>query len=668
MLAVLSVGDPFAPVGPDAVGGAGAVLSSIDARLIREGHASIVLAASGSRAVGHLVTIPPHTGWIDGGARDRARMAYRRALVRLCDEHAIDLVHFHGGDFLDHLPELAVPAVATLHLPRASYPGEALATPRVLRICVSPSQRRLLGAGVEVGGVIENGVPVERYAPAAAKASFALALGRICPEKGLELALGAARAAGLPLVLAGEVLPCEAHHRYATAVMSPLLDEDRRWIGPVSGARKRRLLAEARCLVVTSLVDETSSLAAMEALASGTPVVALRRGALSEIVEHGRTGLLVDDPAELPDALIRAASLSPRACREAACARFSAARMTSRYLELYRRVARPERTRARRGGAGAAIDLEIVTADAELARLADEWDALCDRCPTATPFQRPGWLLPWRRWLGAGGEPRVAVLRRGARLVGVVPLEVRGGVLRLIGEGITDYLDAIVEPGVEAAALTEAVRRAAAAGAGAGGSAGSLELAALRPGSPLRGLPLGGAAAPSAPSPVVALDAARIPPRAAYELRRLARHAPRWEDEAGDPGALLAALFELRARWASRGEPGVLVAPALEGFHRDAAAALHRRGLLRLVGLSLGGRLRAVLYGFTDHGRFLFYLSGFDPEIARLSPGRLLIARAIERARLEGAFELDFLRGGEPYKYEWGAVDRPASIYRAALG
>ncbi len=356
---------------------------------------------------------------------------------------------------------------------------------------------------------------------------------------------------------------------------------------------------------------------------------------------------------------MRAASLSPRACRAAACERFSAARMTSRYLDLYRRVARSQQARARRG---VAIDVAIATGDAELAGLADEWDALCDRCASATPFQRPGWLLASRRWLGTGGAPRVAILRRGVRLVGVVPLEVRGGVLRLIGEGVTDYLDAIVEPEVDAATLTEAVRRAAA-------GAGALELAALRPGSPLLRLALGGGAAPSTPSPVVALDTARVPRRAAYELRRLARHSPRWEDEAGDPGALLAALFELhRARWAARGEPGVLDAPALEGFHRDAAAALHRRGLLRLIGLSLGGRLRAVLYGFTDHGRFLYYLSGFDPEIARLSPGRLLIARAIERARLDGAFELDFLRGGEPYKYEWGAVDRPASVYRAALG
>src|SRR5690606_30142434 len=136
-----------------------------------------------------------------------------------------------------------------------------------------------------------------------------------------------------------------------------------------------------------------------------------------------------------------------------------------------------------------------------------------------------------------------------------------------------------------------------------------------------------------------------------------------WLDEADDANALLSGLFALhRARWVSKGEHGVLSDAALEGFHRDVVAAMARRRLVRLLGVALDGELRGVFYGFCDHGRFLFYLSGFDPDIARLSPGRLLIARALDRARDEGAFELDFLRGREPYKYEWGAVERPCAI------
>jgi CelD/BcsL family acetyltransferase involved in cellulose biosynthesis/glycosyltransferase involved in cell wall biosynthesis len=655
VLTVLGVAYPFAAVGPDSVGGAEQVLASIDARLIRDGHDSIVLATAGSRATGHVVTIPPHAGWIDGDARARAGAAYLRELARICDERQIDVVHFHGGDFAEYLPEFELPFVTTLHLPRAFYAPAALVTARVRRIYVSHAQQRTFGAEVESAGVIENGVAVERYQPAT-KADFVLALGRICPEKGFELALRAAREAGLPLVLAGAVFPYEDHHRHATSQIAPLLDADRRWVGPVGGARKRQLLAQARCLVVPSLVDETSSLVAMEALASGTPVVALRRGALPEIVEHGRTGWLVDHAGELPDALVRAARLSPAACRAAAQARFSATRMTSRYLELYHQLARPSRVRRR-----SPIDISIATTDAQLATLADAWDTLCDRCPSATPFQRPGWLLSWRRWFGAGGEPRVAILRRGGRLVGVIPLELRGGTVRLIGEGISDYLDAIVEPGVDGATLTDGVWRAAA-------GARAIELAALRSCSPLRRLALAGSLAGSTPSPVVMLDAARVPRRLAYEQRRLDRYAPRWQDETCAPRALLAGLFVLhRARWAMRAQPGVLDDPALARFHVDAATHLHRRGVVRLIGLVIEDRLRAVLYGFADHGRFLFYLSGFDPELARLSPGRLVIARALERARDDGAFELDFLRGCEPYKYEWGAVDRPASTFRATI-
>ncbi|HEX2686458.1 MAG TPA: GNAT family N-acetyltransferase, partial [Kofleriaceae bacterium] len=621
-------------------------------------HDSIVLAGAGSRAAGHLVTIPPHTGWIDGRAREAAHAAYRRELARLCHDHRIDVVHFHGSDFTEYQPELEieVPLVATLHLPGNYYARDVLAVPRVLRICVSHAQRRTFSADAAVAGVIENGVPIERYQLPARKGGFVLALGRICPEKGFELALHAAREAGVPLVLAGGAFPYEAHHHYVATKIDPLLDADRRWIGPVSGKRKRQLLAEARCLIVPSLVEETSSLVAMEALASGTPVVALRRGALPEIVEHGRTGWLADEPAELPGALARAEQLSSRECRAVASQRFSAARMTACYLELYRELA-TQRPRPRRR---ASIEIAIATEPRELASLDGEWDALCERCPDATPFQRPGWLLAWLRWFG-GGRPRVATLRRGDRLVGVVPLLLRDGVARLIGEGITDYLDAIVEPGIDPARLADAVARAAA-------GARALELTALRPGSPLLRLDLGGATAAATPSPVVALGAVRAPRRLAYEQRRIARLAPAWHDETGDPAALLAALFALhRARWAARGLPGVLGDPATEGFHRDATAALLRRGALRLVGLALDGTLRAVLYGLADHGRFHFYLTGFDPALAQLSPGRLLVARALERASDDGAFEFDFLRGREPYKYEWGAVDRPASIYRAEL-
>jgi CelD/BcsL family acetyltransferase involved in cellulose biosynthesis/glycosyltransferase involved in cell wall biosynthesis len=631
VLSILSVAYPFAPVHSDSVGDAEQILAAVDARLVREGHNSIVIAAAGSRIAGQLVSIPAPTGWIDRAARADAARALHRELTQLCRERAIDVVHLHGIE----LAELDLPTVATLHLPRAYYPPDALATPRVHKICVSQTQRATLTPDIEIAGVIENGISVERYG-FATKQGFALALGQICPDKGYDLALRAAHDAGVPLVLAGRVFPYPSHHDYMTTQIEPLLDAHRRWIGPVAGELKRRLLAKARCLVIASTVEEAGSLVAMEALASGTPVVGLRRGALAEIVEHGRTGWLVDEPGELAAAITLAGELSPAECRAVAVARFSASQMTARYLDLYARVAKKPRRRA--------ADIAVATDDREVTALADDWDALCTRCPTATPFQRPSWLLPWRRRFGAGASPRVATLRAGGRLVGLIPLELRDGIVRLIGEGITDYLDAIVEPDIDVAMITEAVRAAAGARA--------IELSALRPCSPLWQLDLGGALGDALASPVVALDAVAIPDHLAYAQRRLARFPHRWLDETGDRNALLSGLFAL------------LDDPEVAHFHAEVAGELARRGLLRLVGLEINGTLRAVLYGFADHGRFLYYLSGFDPAITKLSPGRLLVARAIERARDDGAFELDFLRGCEPYKYEWGAIDRPATVYR----
>jgi glycosyltransferase involved in cell wall biosynthesis len=147
------------------------------------------------------------------------------------------------------------------------------------------------------------------------------------------------RAPALPALLAGEVFRYEAHERYFRQEILPRLDGPRRFIGPVGMARKRRLLFAARCLLVPSLAPETSSLVAMKALACGTLVVAFPSGALPDIVEHGKTGLLVQDERETADAIEAAGHLSPDVCRQTAQRRFSLDRMLQRYFAVYRALA-----------------------------------------------------------------------------------------------------------------------------------------------------------------------------------------------------------------------------------------------------------------------------------------------------------------------------------------
>ncbi|WP_437956041.1 glycosyltransferase family 4 protein [Sorangium sp. So ce119] len=347
-LTVLHVSYPLAPVGSDAVGGAEQVLSMLDEALSRAGHLSIVVAPEGSTCAGTLVPTPapPPGAVLDEAAREQAWRHHRSAIARALDRYPIDLVHLHGVDFDRYLPEPGVPVLATLHLPPSFYSPAVfrLERPRTFLHCVSATQRRACPPGARLLPEVPNGVRLEHYRPRRHKRGFALALGRICPEKGYHVAVEASVRAGAPLLIAGQAFGYEEHTRYLREVLLPMLagaGPARRFLGPIGLVRKRRLLAAARCLLVPSLVQETSSLVAMEALASGTPVIALRgAGALPEIVEHGRTGFLVDGAAGMAEAIARVGELDPAQCRRAAEERFSAARTAAAYIETYRRVLR----------------------------------------------------------------------------------------------------------------------------------------------------------------------------------------------------------------------------------------------------------------------------------------------------------------------------------------
>lgn len=340
-LCVLSVAFPFAPVADDAVGGAEQVLAQLDAALVRAGHRSVVVACAGSSPIGELVATPWTTGPITEAVRRRVHAAHRRAIERALHRWPVDLVHMHGIDFHAYLPPPGPPVLVTLHLPPDWYPPDIfhLARPDTFLHCVSTAQRARCPSGARLLPEVPNGVALGALAARHAKRRFALALGRICPEKGFHIALDAAKRAGVPLLIAGQTFRYAAHETYFEREIAPRLDGSRRFIGPIGLVRKRRLLTAARCLLVPSLAPETSSLVAMEALACGTPVIAFPSGALPEIVEHGRTGFIVQGEREMAEAIHAAVMIEPEACRAAARERFALERTVARYFARYRELA-----------------------------------------------------------------------------------------------------------------------------------------------------------------------------------------------------------------------------------------------------------------------------------------------------------------------------------------
>ena len=343
-LTVLNVSYPLAPVGPDAVGGSEQILTALDRALVAAGHRSIVLATEGSTAAGELVSYagPAPGEPITEEVAAAQRRVVRRAMVRVLNTRAVDVVHMHGLDFHHYLPPPGPPVLATMHLPPDWYPARAMELRRenTWLNCVSLHQVSNTWPNPRMLPPIPNGVPVAKLgAVQPRKCRYALMLARVCPEKGLHLALEAAHAAKTSLLIGGEIFPYPMHQDYFAQEVAPRLDRMRRYLGPLGFIQKRRLLAGARCLLVPSLVHETSSLVAMEAAACGTPVVAFRNGALPEVVEEGRTGFLVDDAAGMAAAMGRVGALDPQVCRAVARQRFSLERMTDAYIARYHQLA-----------------------------------------------------------------------------------------------------------------------------------------------------------------------------------------------------------------------------------------------------------------------------------------------------------------------------------------
>jgi len=339
VLTVLNVAYPFAPIGPDAVGGAEQVLSTLDHALVDEGHHSLVIACKGSVAAGELIAVDTDAETVDDRVRERIWAAYRATIREVLRREPDAIVHLHGIDFPAYIPEYA-PTLATLHLPLDWYPAWVFRPRANLWLhCVSEAQHATRPAGGQLLPPIPNGVSPALFETSLRKRDHAIMLSRICPEKGVHIALEACHMADVPLLIGGQVFAYEAHRRYFEESVAPLLDKRRRFLGPLGFDRKRRLLASARCALIPSFVAETSSLTAIEALACGTPVIAFANGALPSVIEHGRTGFIVHDAREMADAIAAADTLDPAACREAAAQRFSLQKMIDGYFNVYEQMA-----------------------------------------------------------------------------------------------------------------------------------------------------------------------------------------------------------------------------------------------------------------------------------------------------------------------------------------
>lgn len=258
------------------------------------------------------------------------------ALARaLADSDGFDVVHSHNYLWgLPLEPLCRCPMVHTLHV--TPYDDQALLRrthPAAAVTAISQFQWSVHQRLPPAAAVIPHGLDAGQFTFRGDPDDYLLYLGRFTPGKGVPAAIAAARRVGLPLILAGPESPY-----FRQEIAGQVDGVHVRHVGAVHGPERDRLLGGARALLFPVRDPEPFGLVLAEAMACGTPAVAVAKGAVPEIVEEGLTGACCDDPSGLPDAIARAMRLDRRAIREHALDRFSAGRMAEGYLRVYERV------------------------------------------------------------------------------------------------------------------------------------------------------------------------------------------------------------------------------------------------------------------------------------------------------------------------------------------
>lgn len=257
-------------------------------------------------------------------------------------EHAaeFDLIHSHY-DFmaLSYTRLVKTPVLTTIH---------GFSSPKIMPayekyrdgyfVSISNSDR---APGLNYLATVYNGIDLALYPLQERGGEHLVFLGRIHPDKGVHLAIEAARVSGLPLLIAGII----QDRSYFREQVEPYLDRTINYIGPVDVRGKNELFARARALLHLNTIPERFGLVLAEANSAGVPVIAMDLGSCREVIEHGKTGFLVKNVDEAVRALKRLDDIDPNACRQRVQERFSVETMVRSYERVYQTIFEQETTR-----------------------------------------------------------------------------------------------------------------------------------------------------------------------------------------------------------------------------------------------------------------------------------------------------------------------------------
>lgn len=336
-LRIALTADPEIPVPPTLYGGIERIVDMLARGLVARGHEVTLFAHPDSASAGRLVAWP-------GGASQARLDTLRNAacLYREVGKGSFDLLHsFSRLAYMTPLLPLRLPKIMSYQ--RAISPRTTALAHRLSRdsLAFTAISEWMMQPVKHIGQwhLVPNGVPLATYdfQPQVAPDAPLVFLGRIEEIKGPHLAIEIARRSGHRLIIAGNI-PAEKQGWFDAEIAPQIDGQQISLIGPVDDAAKNRLLGQAKAFLMPILWEEPFGIVMAEALACGTPVLGLRRGAVPEVVEDGVTGFVRDTVDELVEAVGRIDQLNRHTVRLSADHRFSSDAIVDAYLKIYRTV------------------------------------------------------------------------------------------------------------------------------------------------------------------------------------------------------------------------------------------------------------------------------------------------------------------------------------------
>jgi glycosyltransferase involved in cell wall biosynthesis len=325
------------PVPPTGYGGIEWVVWLLADGLVEAGHDVTLFASGDSRTHAKLAAVYETA---PSEMIGRTWHDLRHVLHCFSKQDEFDLINDHSGLLAAHIGgALRTPLVHTVHGPLDGEPGVAYKqlariSPGVGLISISMNQRKPLPDLNWVGNC-PNALDFSVYPFRPDKGEYLLFLGRMSPDKGCHRAVAVAMEAGVPLKIAGKMRE-PAEREYFETYVAPHLGEGVEYLGETSHGKKVALLQNARATLFPIDWEEPFGLVMIESMACGTPVIATNRGAVPEVIEHGRSGIIVDGYREMADALEQSDAVDPLECRRYVEERFSPERMVDDYVSAYR--------------------------------------------------------------------------------------------------------------------------------------------------------------------------------------------------------------------------------------------------------------------------------------------------------------------------------------------